>query len=197
MSLQAPGTVNGLSGKMLNRRRRGGKREERREREREKNLIQIIFTPWAPKCKSQIKEVWTGNEQDWEGISSSRGYIYVCWGCETDMLEPGNGGDPHLNTNLSASLPAASCYPTPSSPPPAFFQKVIYFYFSAPLPFPSVSWSLCLLSRALHALAECAVCTQADLLSHRWQIPLLRVDMAALLARRRPPVRLPPPGLAD
>lgn len=55
MSLQASGTVKGVSEKMQKRRQRG------REREREKkNLIQIIFTPWALKCKSQIKEVWNG-----------------------------------------------------------------------------------------------------------------------------------------
>lgn len=34
-------------------------RERERGREK-KNLIQIIFTPWALKCKSQIKEVWNG-----------------------------------------------------------------------------------------------------------------------------------------
>lgn len=71
MSLQAPGTVNGWVRGC--RRRRWGR--EREGEKGEKNLIQIIFTPWALKCKSQIKEVWNGNEQDWKRISSSRGYI--------------------------------------------------------------------------------------------------------------------------
>ena len=35
--------------------------EEEEEKKKKKNLIQIIFTPWALKCKSQIKEVWNGN----------------------------------------------------------------------------------------------------------------------------------------
>lgn len=61
---------------MSERMQKEAAREGKRGREEEKkNLIQIIFTPWALKCKSQIKEVWNGNERDWKRISSSRGYI--------------------------------------------------------------------------------------------------------------------------
>lgn len=75
-----------------------------------KNLIQIIFTLWALKCKSQIKDVWNGNWRDWEGISSSRGYIYVCSGCERDMLDSGNGADLYLNTAPHCHYHFPACF---------------------------------------------------------------------------------------
>lgn len=62
MSIQAPGTVNGLVRRC---------RKEGNEIVKKKNLIQIIFSPWALKCKSQIKEVCNGSLHDWERISSS------------------------------------------------------------------------------------------------------------------------------
>lgn len=39
---------------------RVSKKMQKRSQWEKKNLIQIIFTLWALKCKSQIKEGWNG-----------------------------------------------------------------------------------------------------------------------------------------